>query len=370
MSKKRWIAFCLLAVLSLSLMIPSAMAEDTVFFTAVNNTLLELTAETMPVAHHSLIYVPCSVFNTKALNTWSYYSRGSQTVLISDGSKELYFDMGAGDSYDREENRYNYAAIYVNDTAYVPVYFVADFFGLTYSYIRREGWHIIRVTTGGMLSDEDFFSAAAPLLETRMNQYMGAQETQDPEPTSAPTQRPSPSPAPTPSPTPTPAVDRSGVQVHLCYLGLGEASAAILEALNGAPACFFATAEEIYANADLTRRILGSGCTLGLLVREDPEAEYALFRRALRDTAMGVAYLGAAVTDGEEADAWEGCGLRILRAEEAIDSYWACSARLEAAEGSCDLMLDGAFADTEYLLYLLVRDNYTLEAVTEVTAGR
>ena len=367
MSKKRWIVFCLLAVLSLGLMIPSAMAEDTVFFTAVNNTLLELTAETMPVTHNSFIYVPCSVFNTKALNTWSYYSRGSQTVLISDGSRELYFDMGAGDSYDREGSRYNYAAIYVNDTAYVPAFFVADFFGLTYSYIRREGWNIIRITTGGMLSDEDFFSAAAPLLETRMNQYMGAQESLGPEPTGVPTQQPLP-PAVTPSPTPTPVVDRSGVRVHLCYLGLGEASAAILEALNGTPACFFATAEEIYANGDLVRRILGSGCTLGLLVQEDPEGEYALFRRALRDTAMGVSYLGAVVGEAEESR--EDCGLRILRAEKAIDSSWACAARLEAAKGSCDLMLDGAFADTEYLLYLLVRDNYTLEAVTEVTAGR
>ena len=83
---------------------------------------------------------------------------------------------------------------------------------------------------------------------------------------------------------------------------------------------------------------------------------------------MGVSYLAAAVGEAEES--WEGCGLRILRGAEAVDSYWACSRLLETAEDSCDLMLDGAFADTEYLLYLLVRDNYTLEAVTEVTAGR
>ena len=65
MSKKRWVSFCLLAVLALGLMIPSVFADDdTIFFTAVNNTLLELTAETMPVNHNSLIYVPCSVFNS------------------------------------------------------------------------------------------------------------------------------------------------------------------------------------------------------------------------------------------------------------------------------------------------------------------
>jgi hypothetical protein len=366
MSKNRWIAFCLLAALCLGLLIPSVLAEDTIFFTAVNNTLLELTADTMPVNHQSYIYVPCSVFNSQALNTWAYYSRGSQTVLISDGTRELYFDMSTGDSHDREENSYRYAAIYLNDTAYVPAFFVADFFGLTYSYIRREGWHIVRITSGGMLSDDDFFKAAAPLMETRMNQYLGTQETPDVQPTEAPTATPAP-----PTPTPTPAADRSEVRVHLCFVGLGEETASILESLDGTPACFFATAEEIYAYGDLTRRILGSGCTLGVFLREDPEAEYARFRTALRDVAMTVSYLGAALADGEEEmDAREEGGLVLLRGDEVLTTYWACPYRLENAADRCDLLLDGDFKDTENLLYLLVRDHYTLEAVTEVTAGR
>ena len=104
MSKKRWAAFCLLAALCLGLMIPSVLAEDVVYFTAVNNTLLELSAETMPVTHNSMIYVPCSVFNSRSLNTWAYYSREGQTVLVSDGERELYFDMSAGNSHDRDEN--------------------------------------------------------------------------------------------------------------------------------------------------------------------------------------------------------------------------------------------------------------------------
>ena len=137
MDKKRWIVFCLLAALAVGLMIPSVFADETVYFTAVNNTLLELSAETMPVVQNSMIYVPSSVFNTRSLSTWAYYSRGGQSVLISDGTKELYFDMSAGNSHDREENTYQYAAIYANDTAYVPAFFVADYFGLGYSYIRR-----------------------------------------------------------------------------------------------------------------------------------------------------------------------------------------------------------------------------------------
>ena len=146
MSLKRWLCFLLLAVLVAGLLILPGAADDPIIFTAVNNTLLELTAETMPVSHNSMIYVPCSVFNTRALDTWAYYSRGTQTVLISDGSKELTFDMSAGNSYDRDGELYPYAAIYANDTAYVPAFYVADFFGLGYSYIRREERYIIRIT--------------------------------------------------------------------------------------------------------------------------------------------------------------------------------------------------------------------------------
>lgn len=372
MSKKRWAAFCLLAALCLGLMIPSVLAEDVVYFTAVNNTLLELSAETMPVTHNSMIYVPCSVFNSRSLNTWAYYSREGQTVLVSDGERELYFDMSAGNSHDRDDNIYRYAALYLNETAYVPAYFVADYFGMGYSYLRRDKWHIVRITTGDVLSDEDFLSAASALLETRLNQYLGTQEgqSQPPVPTSSPVPTVPATVTPTPTATPEPGVDRSDVSVRLCFLGLGEQSAAILEALEGKPACFFATAAQLYARPDLARRILGSGSALGFLAGEDPEAEYAEFSQALRDVAMTASFLGAAVT--EEGEAPPGPDLRWFPARESLAEPWACAAALEAAqpETGCDLLLEGSFAETEYLLYLLERDHYTLEAVTEVTAGR
>ena len=393
MRKKRWVSFCLLAALALGLMIPSVFAEDTVFFTAVNNSLLELTAETMPVNHNSLIYVPCSVFNTRALDTWAYYSRSGQTVLISDGEKELYFDMSAGNSRDREENSYRYAAIYLNDTAYVPAFFVADYFGLRYSYIRRENRHIVRITKGSVLSDEEFFNAAASLMETRLNQYLGSQETAaplpstapspaptQPLPTSTPAPTPEPSPAPTPdtagpspSPevTPTPNVDRSDVRVRLCFLGLGSGTAELLDELGDTPACFFATAEEIYGNADLTRRILGSGSAVGLRVLTSPAEEFDGFRRAMGDTAMCASLLCCAVGFEEETvESWGETGLCLLRGEAPLASAAECAAVLENTRSSVSLLLTGDFRELQRLLRLLERDHYTLEAVTEVTAGR
>ncbi len=377
--KRTLLCFLLTAVFAVGVLAMFSSAEDDIFFTAVNNTLLDLTAETMPVSYNSMIYVPSSVFNSRALDTYSYYSRGTQMVLISNGSHTLYFDMSAGSSCDEADNTYRYVAIYYNDTAYVPAFFVTDFFGLGYSYIRREGRHIVRLTSGSVLTDEAFFNAASSLMDTRLNQYLSAQETAAP-PTSAPSPSPTPTrtppPAVTPRPTPTqpPAgPDRSDVTVRLCFLGLNEDSASILDALEeaGVPACFFASAGELYVRADLVRRILGSGYGLGLLIRESPAEEYEEFCLALRETAMSVSFLAAGAALSPEAlAAAEELGVRLFTGEEALSGYYDCSARLAAAKDRCELLLSGHFRDTDLLIQLLKEDQYALEEITEVTKER
>ena len=370
----------LLALLLFCLSAPAGAAGDTVYFTAVNNTLLELSDATMPVIHNSIIYIPAGVFNTRALETYAYYSRENQTVLISDGESFLYFDMSAGSCYDNKENTYRSAAIYVNDTAYVPAFFVAGFFGLGYSYIRQDERHIVRLTRGSVLSDADFFSAASSLMETRMNQYLAAFEPPAPTPAVTPAVPPSPTPSPqvvptpavTPEPgvTPPPETNRSGVRVHLCFLGLNEESAALLTQLDGTPACFFATAGELYIDGDLVRGILGSRSSVGLLSRGDPAGEYGEFAQALRDTAMSVTFLCAGVGMSELAvNAAADAGLCFLSAQEAVGDADAAIQKLIEAEDRCDLFLSGHFSGLGRLLDVLKRDHYTLESVTEVTMG-
>ncbi len=380
--KKRPVCFLLAVLLTVGFLLLPSAAEDSIFFTAINNTLLELTDDTMPVSYNSVIYVPSSLFNSTALDTYSYYSRGTQTVLISDGNALLYFDMGAGNSYDGDENTYRYAAIYVNDTAYVPAFFVADFFGLTYSYIRRDERHIVRLTRGSVLSDDAFFSAAASLIESRLNQYLSSRGLPMPTPVPSPTPTPAPTPEPTPPPTPLPPVptpspppviDRSDVTVHLCFLGLNENSALVLDALEdaGLPACFFAPAEELLAHDDLVRRILGSGYGLGMLVRTDPAEEYGEFSAVLREAAMTVSFLSAGAGLPPEAEtAAEAAGLLLFSAEEELTDYSACSARLVSAADRCDLLLSGDFSGLERLLTQLTDHHYTVEAITEVTKAR
>jgi hypothetical protein len=69
--KKRPVCFLLAVLLTVGFLLLPSAAEDSIFFTAINNTLLELTDDTMPVSYNSVIYVPSSLFNSTALDTYS-----------------------------------------------------------------------------------------------------------------------------------------------------------------------------------------------------------------------------------------------------------------------------------------------------------
>ena len=58
--KKRFCALALCLALVLSLTVPTAWAEEKVFFTAMGESILPLTDETMPFLSGSTIYIPTS----------------------------------------------------------------------------------------------------------------------------------------------------------------------------------------------------------------------------------------------------------------------------------------------------------------------
>ena len=96
---RRGIGLMLAVLLCVVLLILPILAQDEIYFTAINNTILELQDETMPTKHKGMYYVPCSVFNSTALKTYSLYSRSKQMAMISDLDRTLYFDMSAGSCY-------------------------------------------------------------------------------------------------------------------------------------------------------------------------------------------------------------------------------------------------------------------------------
>ena len=364
----------LLAAAVLILVIP-ILAQNAVYFTAINNTLLELDDQTMPIMESGTIYLPCSVFNSSDLGTYCLYSRNKQQVVISDLDMILYFDLSAGNSYDDRETTYPYAAIYHNDTAYVPAFFTASVFGIQVSYIRNEYAPIIRLTKGSVLSEADFLRGAAAIMEARLAQYntQSGQESTTPTPrqTTAPTATPRPTPTPEPSPSPRPS--RSDVEVYIAFLGLTENSEACADILRskGFTPCFFLENDDLRQHPDLIRKLNGIGCGIGLLIKEDPESEYLEFSELLRESVRAVTFLIASDVplSPEIMQQAQDTGLILWCAQEPDIDINQLINRLDEAEDRCDLILGPNVSVNRVtrLANYLRTESYDVKEITELS---
>ena len=373
--KRVSIVCALLFAAVLVLLIP-ILAADTVYFTAINNTLLELDDQTMPYMQNGTIYLPCSVFNSSDLGTYCLYSRNKQQVVISNLDDILYFDMSAGSSYDDRDTVYPYAAIYHNDTAYVPAFFTASIFGIQVSYIRNEYAPIIRMTKGKVLSDTDFLRGASAIMETRLTQYNSSQSghqssSDEPSKTSAPTVTPVPTDIP--APTPSPRQTRSDVEVFIAFLGLTENSEACADIMRskGFTPCFFIKTSDLREYPDLVRKLNGIGCGIGLLFTDDPENEYEEFSELLRESVRTVTFLLASavpLTSSDIEKAQER-GLVLWCAQEPETDINQSIIRLDAAESRCDLILGSNVSVNRItrLANYLRSESYTVKEITELT---
>ena len=380
----------LLAVLvSAVLLILPILAQDNIYFTAINNTILELRDETMPTRHKGMYYVPCSVFNSTELKTYSLYSRSKQLVMISDLERTLYFDMGAGNSHDDNEETYPFAAIYHNDTAYVPALFTADYFGIEYDYLLSDYAPIIRLTKGDVLSEELFLRGAAAILSSRLSQYIAEHTTEapteppaetvppvEPAETPVPTPRPTETPPPsvTPEPTASPRPIRSGVTVYIAMLGLGDDSKAIADMLleKEYVPCFFLRSDEIRSKPDTVRELLGKGCGIGILFTQSPMEEYAEASALLREAARTYTFMVAFASPPSDKilKAAEKTGLRVWSAEAPETDLITMQERLDTAADRCDLILEGgiSLSTAARLAEYLQADSYRVTMITELTA--
>ena len=128
MNKRHSWLFRRLAILLVcfSLLIPPPAAAAEVCFTAVNDNVLPLTADTMPIWYKSLIYVPYTVFDSGStgvdLGLNSTYDPSSAMVNIYNLRQILAFDLNAGTCRDPStDTYYNVRAVMRNGRPYVPL---------------------------------------------------------------------------------------------------------------------------------------------------------------------------------------------------------------------------------------------------------
>ena len=308
------------------LMIPLPASADDIYFTSVNDSVLPLTAETMPTWSGGILYVPYTVFDSSvtgvSLGLYCNYNRSTETVMLINLSQILTFDLNANTCMDTINNvEYKTRAIMRNGRPYVPVNLVCTFFGLTPSYNTVSLGYLVRIkNNSAILSDSKFIDAATNLMSYRLREYNATMEPSQPSGPvqSAPGQTPSTSTPSTPAPTPsapatTPAApaqpapttpepqpqtpekdpepeDKTDDEEEeepeperptpvTTYLALActtdEEVSSILDTLSGSSrfGVFFLTPDLLESQAGLVRRILGTGQILGIDARGASEEE-------------------------------------------------------------------------------------------------
>ena len=295
--RQRMIAFFCTLCLCLTLFVPSRAAGE-VCFTAVNDTVLSLTAGSMPVWSGGVLYVPYSVFDAGttgiSLGTSSIYNKNNGTVSVFNVRQMIVFHIEKGTCIDQHSgNSIAARAILRNGKAYLPAAKVCSLFGMSApSYLSTDYGDLVRIKNeDAALSDPQFIDAASNAMNNRLKDYH--QSLVLAQPTPMPTPSPvTPTPAPvtptpsvnptvpvTPTPSVTPSVSKPDTEPELpaipTYLAFrcetGEACDAILQTMEQyrVAGLFFFPADEIEHRGGLIRRLLGTGHQVGILAEGD-----------------------------------------------------------------------------------------------------
>ena len=160
--------FCLVALSAAPL---GARADETgLCYIALNEAFAD---GALAYFSGSAAYVPIDCFADFKL--YNSYHAADDTATLFSSSKQLFFELDTGRTYDSSDNYYNTSAIRRNGQVYVPVSFVCSQFGFSYSIIEGVGYgDVCRIKDSSYtLSDSQFLSAAESLMRSLYEQYSG-----------------------------------------------------------------------------------------------------------------------------------------------------------------------------------------------------
>lgn len=274
--RRRLTAFGLALALALALVQDTGRAVlSDVYFTAVNEQVLELNSETMPFWSGGVLYVSSRLFEGTDLGVNFARNSGAGLAMLYTPRIDLRFDLEGQLTYDKEGKSYSGHAIERGGIVFFPLGLVCDFFGLNWTYNRTETVPLIRVTSSNaILSTAAFMDAAAWKMSTMYAEYEKA-ITEEPEPTlpELPSRPSRPNVPSTPQDEDPPVQAEEGQKVYLVIEGGSvEDTKRVMPALGGAQATFLLRLEQM-EDGDLVRGLVSGGHGVGLLASGDDLAE-------------------------------------------------------------------------------------------------
>ncbi|GHV18061.1 hypothetical protein FACS189425_05780 [Clostridia bacterium] len=291
----------------------SESATTYYYYGAVDNALMPAAERYMPVMVAGSMLISTSLLMDSGAGFTAQYFPALRLLRITDGGYTLNFDMRENYAYDTSA-KFNYYAIELSGVFYMPMHFILERFGMSYSTVATEYGSIIRLRTGAAASsDASFLSDNLPMLSEQERYYRELNGLpQRPAPAS-----PQPSvilsPSPTPDkPTPTPIVDLPPPRVYLMF-DVEDGLKELLDVLDelDVKATLFLTDGAIKNESASVRRAVGTGYAIGALgdsLSAVREATAALTKAAMRDTRL--ARLSGA-TDEIEAYDIQQAGYRL-----------------------------------------------------------
>lgn len=270
---KKLIAALVTLAICLTILIPMPARAAEITFTAINERVLALNADTMPIWSGDELYVPYTTFDaTENGMRWSIscsYARTSGMITVFDIDQRMFleFDLREGTCHDGlTGEEFSPGAILRGSRPYLPVKVVCDYFDLDYSYREISQGNLLRIKNEDVvLSDSKFVDAATNALNLRLREYNQQNMVETPETT--------------PTVPDDPGQNREDEELSVdTYLAFRcEEAGQIANLLymlesRGVHALFFVTPEVAQQRGDLILWMLGAGHSVGLLAQgETPE---------------------------------------------------------------------------------------------------
>lgn len=169
----------LMSVLMFCTIFPQPLdAAQTVYFTSVDDMLMDLNDETMPFWQGSTLYVASMVFDRSksSLGTGFSISRDKTVAIIYKSREVLYCDLKEGTIENNSTHEILPGNVILRgDVVFFPVATVARFFGFDYSCVKVDSGYLVRVKSANtVLTDTSFIDAATAPMQQRYNQYQKA----------------------------------------------------------------------------------------------------------------------------------------------------------------------------------------------------
>jgi len=389
--KKRILTFLLIAVLAITIFPFESRAAVTPYFVIVNETLLPFNESTMPFVSGGEVFVPI----TGVLNDIGVWGVGDADRDFARVFRDMrYVDLHTRPGMTRTVNQDGIeldwpASRRVGRRFYAPLRQLSSFFGFTFQVeaipreiIPERQMYAVRIVSGSVINAQTAIGMNRNAIrEAYLEHFAPPSPSEPPQPGGADTPPPDVPYQPPPPPVEEPQTYED-VTVHLSFYNLAAGSAEwILDLFDiqvesGFSVNFFVSAEDIFIDPGIMRRIAGTGHTLGIWLSQGTFEEYLEISRLLFDAAkMRTVMVSAseAASDAAMTMSQEN-GLIFWDSRQSIVDYttqslWEITATIPRESGASRHLMFPCSEDAAAFLpgvYSFLRNNsFSVERITE-----